>query len=116
MIRLRRGAVTAVGQARPGLLELTVSLEGREEPAIAYPELTGGISVGDTVLVNTTAMALGLGTGGVHFVIGVEGRETGDEPAGRVMKARYTPVQTAVRTVEETDRDVLEASDGLGGT
>jgi hypothetical protein len=116
VIRLRRGAVTAVGQARPGLLELTVSLEGREEPAIAYPELTGGIWVGDTVLVNTTAMALGLGTGGVHFVIGVEGREAGDEPAGRVMKARYTPVQTAVRTVEETDRDVLEASDGLGGT
>jgi hypothetical protein len=45
VIRLRRGAVTAVGQARPGLLELTVSLEGREEPAIAYPELTGGIWV-----------------------------------------------------------------------
>ena len=116
MIRLRRGAVTAVGEARPGLLELTVSLEGREEPAIAYPDLTGGVSVGDTGLVNMTAVALGLGTGGVHFVIGVEGREAGDELTGHVMKARYTPMQTAVRAVEETDRDVLEASDGLEGT
>lgn len=116
MIRLRRGVVTALGSMRPGLLELTVSLEGRAEPALAYPELTGDVRIGDTVLVNTTAVALGLGTGGVHFVIGVEGREAGDEPAGHVMKARYTPVQTAVRTVEETDRDVLEASDGLGGT
>ncbi len=116
MIRLRRGTVTALGPGRPGLRQLTVSLEGREEPAVAYPDLTGDVSVGDTVLLNTTAMALGLGTGGVHFVIGVEGREAGDEPGGHVMKARYTPVQTAVRTVEETDRDVLEASHGLEGT
>ncbi len=116
MIRLRRGAVTALGPARPGLRELTVSLEGREEPAVAYPDLTGDVAVGDIVLVNTTAMALGLGTGGVHFVLGVEGREAGDEPTGHVMKARYTPVQTAVRTVEETDREALEASRGLEET
>jgi hypothetical protein len=116
VIRLRRGVVTALGTSRPGLVALMVSLEGREEPAIAYTELTGEPLVGDTVLVNTTAVALGLGTGGVHFVMGIEGRESGDEPAGHVMKARYTPVQTAVRTVEETDRDALEGSDGLGRT
>ncbi|MEP6476866.1 MAG: DUF3866 family protein [Actinomycetota bacterium] len=115
MIRLRRGVVTSLDRARPGLTELTVSLAGRDEAAIAYPELTGEVRLGDTVLVNTTAVALGLGTGGAHFVIGVEGRESGEEPLGHVMKARYTPVQTAVRTVEESDRDVLEASDGLGG-
>jgi hypothetical protein len=34
---------------------------------------------------------------------------------GRVMKARYTPLQTAVRSVEETDRDALEGTAGLGG-
>ena len=37
MIRLRRGVVTSLDRARPGLTELTVSLEGRDEAAIAYP-------------------------------------------------------------------------------
>jgi hypothetical protein len=32
------------------------------------------------------------------------------------MKARYTPVQTAVRSVEETDPELLEASEGLRET
>jgi Protein of unknown function (DUF3866) len=118
MIRLRRGVVTALGDARPGAHELTVSVDGREEPAVAYPDLTGPITVGDVVVLNTTAVALGLGTGGVHLVMAVEGRDdpADDEPGGRVMKARYTPVQTAVRSVEETDRDAIEGSAGLAGT
>jgi hypothetical protein len=32
------------------------------------------------------------------------------------MKARYTPMQTAVSSVEETHRDALESSEGLAGT
>ena len=121
MIRLRRGVVTSLGDARPGAHELTVSVDGREEAAIAYPDLTGPVTVGDAVVLNTTAVALGLGTGGVHFVIAVEGRDTGgerppEEPTGRVMKARYTPTQTAVRSVEESDHDAIEGSAGLDGT
>ncbi len=119
MIRLRRGIVTALGPARRGAHELTVSVDGREDAAIAYPDLTGPVTVGDTVVLNTTAVALGLGTGGTHFVMAVEGRDAvddDDDPPGRVMKARYTPVQTAVRSVEETDRESLERSPGLAGT
>jgi hypothetical protein len=67
--------------------------------------------------LNATAVDLGLGTGGVHFVIAVEGRETSAEPVpGHVMKGRYTPMQTAVRSVEETDPELLDASDGLRET
>ncbi len=69
------------------------------------------------VVLNTTAVALGLGTGGLHLVVAVEGgppTETADD--ARVMKARYTPLQTVVRTVEETHRDALEGSRGLAGT
>jgi hypothetical protein len=116
VIRLRRGVVTALGAARPGAQEIEVLVEGVVAPALAYPDLVGPVAVGDPVLLNTTAVALGLGTGGVHFVVAVEGAEAGDRPDGHVMKARYTPQQTAVRTVEETDRDVLESSRGLGGT
>ena len=114
MIRRRRAIVTALGPARPGAHELEVDLDGETAVAIAYPDLCGPVTVGDVVVLNTTAVSLGLGTGGVHFVIAVEGTEPhDDDAAGRVMKARYTPVQTVVGTVEESHRDVLEASTGL---
>ena len=72
---------------------------------------------GDDVVLNATAVALGLGTGGMHLVVAVLPLDAVDvEGSGHVMKARYTPLQVAVQTVEETDRDALEASPGLGGT
>lgn len=103
--------------ARRGAIELTVEVDGKASPALAYPDLTGPVAAGDTVLLNTTAMALGLGTGGFHIVVSVDGgSNTEIDGNGRVMKARYTPLQTAVATVEETHRDALESSAGLGGT
>ena len=69
------------------------------------------------MLLNVTAVELGLGTGGVHIVIAVEGRSRRPSaPPGHVMKARYTPAQTAVASVEETHAELLEGSDGLRGT
>ena len=117
MIRLRRGVVTGVGTARPGAVELEVLLEGRAQMALAYPELVGPVSIGDTVVLNTTAVELGLGTGGVHLVVAVHGRDAVDiSGAGRVMKGRYLPHQVAVSSVEETHRDLLEGSKGLRQT
>jgi hypothetical protein len=85
--------------------------EGEARPAIAYPELTGPIDEGDIVILNTTATSLGLGTGGWDFVVAVEGtRGTEVEHAGRVMKARYTPLQTAVSTVEETQPGAISGT------
>jgi uncharacterized protein DUF3866 len=110
-IRRRWAVVVALGAARPGAVELTVDLEGTERPALAYPELVGDVRPGDRVLLNTTATTLGLGTGGFELVIAVD-RPDASELAhpGRVMKARYTPMQIAVQTVEETHRDVLDAA------
>ena len=121
MIRRRRGVVTELGPARPGAHELRVRVEGDDEEsdALAYPDLVGRVTVGDEVLLNTTAVELGLGTGGVHLVIAVlgSGGSPGDDPPpGRVMKLRYTPAQSAIAAVEETHRDVLERSAGLEGT
>ena len=116
-IRLRWGWIRSLDAVRPGALELTVEVDGEQAPAVAYPGLVGALEVGDRVLLNTTAVALGLGTGGAHLVIATDR----DEPAdlghlGRVMKARYLPHQVAVRTVEESHREVLESSRGLEGT
>jgi uncharacterized protein DUF3866 len=117
VIRSRRAVVIALGATRPGAVELDVELDGEVRPALAYPDLVGPVGLGDTVTLNTTAVDLDLGTGGVHFVIAVEGRELGDgATAGQVMKVRYLPHQIAVSSVEETHRDLLEASPGLRGT
>jgi hypothetical protein len=119
MIRLRRGTVKRVERPRPGLLQLEVEVEGRIERAFAYPALTGQAEEGDTVLLNTTALDLGLGTGGYHFVVSVEGREGEDlEGPGHVIKLRYTPLQARVLAVEEQDsphRGRIESEEGLAG-
>lgn len=116
-MRLRRGRIVAVRAARRGAVELDVDVDGERAPALAYLDLTGPIAEGDLVILNTTAVALRLGTGGSHLVVAVEGAEgTELSHGGRVMKARYTPLQAAVTSVEETHRDLLEASRGLLGT
>lgn len=119
MMRLRPGTVLEVLEERPGALEVAVEVEGARERAIAYPGLTGPVGPGDRVVLNTTAVALGLGTGGVHFVVAVEGRDRLDpEAGGHVMKLRYTPLQAKVRSVEEPGEPghaALSTADDLGG-
>jgi hypothetical protein len=117
LVRLRRGTVLRVIEARPGAVELEVEVDGERSPALAYPDLTGPVAEGDPVLLNTTAATLGLGTGGFHLVVAVDAAGvTEPSHAGRIVKARYTPLQAVVSSVEETHRDLLEASPGLRGT
>jgi hypothetical protein len=64
-IRWRRGRVTAIGRSWRDALELTVTVpEDGDVRALAYPSLVGTPEVGDDVLLNTTAWAQMLGTGG----------------------------------------------------
>jgi hypothetical protein len=117
MVRLRWARVAALGAERPGAVELEVELDGERVPAIAYTELVATRpEPGVRVLVNTTAVDLGLGTGGLHLVVAVEGAEASGDPPGRIMKARYLPLQTAVRAVEEDHAEALDGSAGLEGT
>lgn len=106
--------VRAVRERRPGLIDCEVAVDGTWQPAIAYPDLTGPLREGDSVVVNTTAVTLGLGTGGAHLVMGVEACDD-TELSGLVhaMKMRYTPVQTAVAAVEESGSDQRATLDGI---
>ena len=116
MIRIRRGRALEVERARPGVFSIVVEVEGTKARAIAYEELTGPVEPGDTLVLNTGAVALGLGTGGVHFVVAVEGGRDVDPPgSGHAMKLRYTPLQHAVLPVEETHRGHIDAFSGLDG-
>jgi len=103
-------------EAHPGLIELTVEIDGEGFPAIAYDDLTGPVAPGDVVLLNTTAVELGLGTGGAHLVIAVEGRAGGARPVtGHAMKLRYTPMQTSVDAAEDLHRDLVDRIRSLDG-
>ncbi len=102
MIRWRRGVVTAIGREWPGAAELEVTVAGAPVRALAYPPLTGRPEPGDQVLLNTSALDLGLGTGGYALVVAVPGRLPADpEGPGHMVKARYTPLQATVMGADE---------------
>jgi Protein of unknown function (DUF3866) len=103
VVRIRNGRVTAVLRRRPGATELRVAVDGEpgEATAISYDQVTGPVDTGDRVVLNTTAVALGLGTGGFHLVMARLGGPVDDPGPGHVMKARYTPAQVRVLAVEE---------------
>jgi hypothetical protein len=102
-VHLAWGRVVRIAEERAGLQRLEVIVEGASAPsdARAYPSLTGSCGVGERVLLNTTAVNLGLGTGGVHFVVARAGGTLVDPSAGHIMKLRYTPLQCDVLAVEE---------------
>jgi Protein of unknown function (DUF3866) len=101
VISWRRGTVTAVRAGWPGAVELAVDAGGEAFRALAYPALIGEPQVGDTVLLNTTALDLELGTGGYAMVMALPDRiPARSDPPGRLVKARYTPQQVAVAGVD----------------
>lgn len=118
MIRIRIGKVTRVLSERDGLQELEVLVDGRSEKALAYTRLSGEASPGMTAVLNTTAVDLGLGTGGYHFVMALpEAGPRDPEHGGHVMKVRYTPSQVKVMSVEEdpAHRAAVEGFTSLDG-
>src|SRR4051812_17591451 len=119
-IRWRRGRVTESKRSGRDTVQLTVEVprEGAL-PALAYPSLVGVPEVGDDVLLNTTALAQGLGTGGVAMVVAVPDRLPPDPTGpGHLVKARYTPMQVTVAGVDEQETELHELmaeADDLGG-
>lgn len=119
MIRWRGGEVLAVLARRAGAVEVRVGTDEGEVEALAYPDLVGEPQVGDRVLLNVTALALGLGTGGFAMVVAIPDRLPADrDEPGHVVKARYMPLQATVLAVDEQDsphHEVLRDADSLDG-
>jgi hypothetical protein len=109
----------AIRREWPGAAELDVATGEGTLRALAYPELTGRPGPGDRVLLNTSALALGLGTGGYALVVALPDRLPADpDGPGHVVKARYTPLQATVLGADEQDsphHQVLAAADDIGG-
>ena len=122
MIRTREGRVLRRLSSWPGAVELVIEVAGEGEfRGLAYPELVGTPDPGDTVLVNTTAVALGLGTGGYLLVIAILSRPAAPAEAGpgHLVKARYLPLQPVVLGLDEEaspHREAVLATSSLDGT
>ena len=103
----------------PGAVELEVTTGEGPLRALAYPALTGRPRAGDRVLLNATAVELGLGTGGYALVIAVPDRLPDEPPGpGHLVKARYTPMQACVPGADEPGsphHEVLREAGDLGG-
>jgi hypothetical protein len=104
-MRLVWGTVSTAAEPSNGMQRCTVVLDDSPDPApaLAYSALTARCAAGDRVLCNTTAVDLGLGTGGEHFVVARagDGVAFADPVPGHIMKLRYTPLQRDVTVVEE---------------
>jgi hypothetical protein len=98
-LSLRRGTVSAVRGQNEELIRLDVD----GEPCLAYPRLTGPVEIGDDVVVNVQARRLGLGSGGfdILYLNLTRGLDAPAAPDAHVMNLPYTPLQAAVRHVEE---------------
>lgn len=89
--------------------ELRLTMDHPVDRALNYPDLTGPVRAGDRVFVNTTAATLGLGTGGVHFILAnLTGPGPTFLPGGHGMKLRYTPMQMKVSFTEEGEGAAAE--------
>jgi hypothetical protein len=116
MPSFRAGEVTKLLEERVGLQRVEVELGDGPQRAYVLTQLTGRVEPGDRVVVNTTAVELGLGTGGWHVVHWNLARDEWSEPGpGHIMKARYTSLQTDVGSTEEHWEELAEVTsiDGM---
>ncbi len=122
MPALRHGQVTEILEQRQGLMRVKVALgdpPGNDQiVAACYVDELGPLNEGDRVLVNTTGLDLGLGTGGEGFVVWAFDSGDTDLGKGHIVKLRYTPWQTNVMAVEEPEGEyhvTLKEADSLNG-
>jgi hypothetical protein len=114
------GRVAEITRDLPEIQEILVAVDGEAElqPAYNYPLLNRRLDVGENVKMNISAVKLGLGTGGRHFVIPDYAQHNTQPAAGHIMKLRYTPWQFPVLAAEEEQspyHESLKSCESLEG-
>jgi hypothetical protein len=120
MPSFRTGTVTEVTSVTgDGVQRLLVRVGEDVRRAVLFPRWASPASVGDRVVLNTTAVDLDLGTGGDDFVVWNTAVEDYDATSGgHIMKLRYTPAQSDVLAVEAQEsphHDVMVQARSLDG-
>lgn len=99
MPSFRTARVTGLLVERPGLQRV----ETTEGKAYVLTAVVPRVAVGDDVVLNTTGVDLGLGTGGWHVVHwNLSTRSWSGPSGGHIMKLRYTSLQSDTGAAEET--------------
>lgn len=92
---------------------------GETVRALAYTDLVGAIAVGERVRIDCSGLAKHLGTGGFATTLATATVPADSLPVnGHIVKARYTPHQVVVQSVEEPDsvhHQVMRAARSLEG-
>ncbi len=127
MLNRRRGRVRSVQGVSTHIQRLLVEIDGELVPTVNYRVLAADVHPGDLIEVNTTAVDLGLGTGGTHFLISridsdhdmsSTTSQSSPKETGHIMKLRYTPLQLSTLSVEEESslyHGILQEVDSLEG-
>lgn len=111
--------VTEIILERAGLQRVRAAFTGSDagvngDRAVVLTGLIGTVEVGDDVICNTTAVELGLGTGGWHYVHWNLARVRLDQPGpDHVMKLRYTSLQFDAGTSELALDDTPPTLEGI---
>ena len=112
MIHWRKGIVSTIRSTRPGYTEVEADIDQAlpgttitHIRAIAYTEAVGTPQLGDTVLLNVSALAKRLGTGGFGLIVALPNALPADPPEGpgHLVKDRYSPLQTMVLGVDDQE-------------
>ncbi len=84
---------------------ILIDIDGKIEKAINYLCFCNQAKKGDSVIVNTLATRLELGSGGYHYILTVLEKSEKVDPIdlGHIIKLNYTPLQSASLSAEEKD-------------
>lgn len=118
MISTVKAQVKAIISKDRYITKFRAMIDGRLYDCINYNQLTGEVGEGDIVLLNTTAVELGLGSGGYHFTVAnLSGDKHLNIGKGHIMKLRYTPMQInclAAEAQESPYHEVFNSFECLG--
>lgn len=119
MPAFRTGKIVGKITQAEDLVRVRVTFGSEEIVAAGFPRMLGPVAVGDRVVVNTTGIDLGLGTGGEGFILwNLDGQGAVDPGEGHIIKMRYTPWQTEVLAAEAPEsraHDILVAETSIKG-
>lgn len=119
--------MTTIRSTRPGYTEVEADIDQvlpgttiSHVKAVAYTEAVGHPQVGDSVLLNVSALAKRLGTGGFGLIVALPDALPADPPEGpgHLVKDRYSPLQTMVLGVDDQEsehHEILTREESLSG-
>jgi hypothetical protein len=97
----RSAVVSELIESGADLVRVRASAGEGDLEAVGFPHMLGPVAVGDRIIVNTTGIELGLGTGGVGFILwNLDSAGPPPPGPGHIVKLRHTPWQTDVLAAE----------------